>query len=43
VQSTGGGLPDYGLAPPLKPGGGELALRGVDQYFGGLLIVGYVF
>ena len=29
--------------PPLKPGSGELAQRGADQYFGGLLIVGYVF
>jgi hypothetical protein len=29
--------------PPLKPGMGELAQAAVDQYFGGLLIVGYVF
>lgn len=29
--------------PPAKPGNGEIAVRAIDQYFGGLLAVGYVF
>lgn len=29
--------------PPAKPGNGELARRAIDQYFGGLIALGYVF
>jgi hypothetical protein len=29
--------------PPAKPGNGEFAQRAVDQYFGGVLVLGYVF